>query len=428
MRRVALVVLLSTVLAACTSPPATITPSPMLSPATPTPPPPTETATPVAPGPLVTRLTLWLPEEVNPYGDLPGDDILNQQLQGFNQAYSDLQVEVIVKKAHGRGGLLDFMRTASEAQVTSVLPDLVVLDADDLQVAAQEGLLQPLDGLLPEDLAIDRFPFAVALGQVDGQTMGIPLTAELEHLVYRPYLLPSPPVSWTAVLSSGTGFVFPAAGQDGSVNDVTLVQYLGAGGHLTDGDGQPVLEAEPLLAVLDFYTHAVAARVISPTVVLALSDSEQSWEMVQNWQAGMGIVNSRLFLAQDDPALAAGIIPTRDGHAVALADVEWVLVMVTKDPARQQEAMRLVEWLLSPDLHGAWTQARQVLPTTRSGVEAWAVPAEERAVLEALLEGAQLAPSDALRQVIGPPMQEAVEAVLRGQKTPAEAVSDSVDN
>lgn len=93
-------------------------------------------------------LTLWIPEELSPYSDQAGADLLASRLADFGAAYPDLQVQTIVKKSHGRGGLLDFLRTASVA-APFVLPDLVVLDEADLQVAARSGLLQPLDGLIP---------------------------------------------------------------------------------------------------------------------------------------------------------------------------------------------------------------------------------------------------------------------------------------
>ncbi len=420
MRKTLGVLLFIAVLAGCVPLRPTPNPSPLPTPSA-TPFPPTPTPTP-PPEPLVESLTLWLPEELNPYGEGPGAEVLAEQLEAFNQHNSDLQVEVIVKKAHGRGGLLDFMRTASVV-APSVMPDLVVLDISELDVAVQAGLVQPLDDLLPTDLSRDRFPFAVLLGQVDGQTMGLPLTVELEHLAYRSTLLTSPPVTWTDVLSDGVPFLFPAAGQEGSVNDFTLVQYLAAGGRFLGEGETPQLEAAPLVAVLDFYTRAVSAGVVSPTVVLSLADADECWERYQAGQAGMTVVNSHRFWTERGDDTAPAIIPSPDGRAVSLARGRWVLTLVTQDPERREQAMRLAEWLLAPEQHGPWTQSTGYLPTMRRGLNAWAIPEEERAVLEALLEGAQLAPPPSIREVVGPPLQEAVEAVLTGQRSPSGAAT-----
>ncbi|MBN1956277.1 MAG: extracellular solute-binding protein [Anaerolineae bacterium] len=416
-------VLAVVLLTACALPPAPATDSPL-----PTPSPtfsPTATPTPPSPGRLVSTLTLWLPEELTPYAENPGAKVLAQQLSDFNLAYDDLQVQAIVKKAQGRGGLLDFLRTASVTAPT-VLPDLIVLRSDDMQVAAQAGLLQPLDGLLSENLSTDRYPFAIALGQVDGQTMAIPLTAELEHLAYQPVLFDRPPITWTDVLSSETSFLFPAAGREGALNDATLVQYLGAGGRLADGEGNPQLDPEPLAAVLGFYSEIAAAGVISPPVLLTLEDSTACWERFLAGEAGMVVVNSRQFWTAQDVAAAPGVLPSQTGQAVAIARGEWVLALVATDPQRQQQAMFLLEWLLSPERYGTWTQNTGYLPTTRGGLAAWEILPAERAVLDALLERSQLPPAPEIWQVVGAPLQVAVNAVLMGRRSPAAAAAEAV--
>lgn len=385
------------------------------------------TATPaVTPtGPLVVTLNLWLPETLSPYGDDPAAALLLQRLDGFRQAYPDLQVQVTVKRAEGRGGLLDFLRTASAA-APSVLPDLIILDVDDLRVAAQAGLVQPLDGLLSDDLMADAFPFAGELGQAGGQTMGLPLAVDLEHAAYRPALVGSPPVSWTAVLSMPVPFVFPAAGQDGGVADATLAQYLAAGGRLTDAQGNPQLEVEPLTALLDFTARAVAAEVVSPTLVLSLADTDDCWRLIEQGQAGVAVVDARRFWLERPPGVAPAPIPSRDGRTVALINDGWLVALVTTDPQRQQQALLLVDWLLEPTYAAAWSQANGYLPATRSALAAWNVTGEERDVLAAVLESARPLPPASVRQAVGAPLQTALEAVLRGRRSPAEAAATAV--
>ncbi|RLC93398.1 MAG: hypothetical protein DRI77_11965, partial [Chloroflexi bacterium] len=138
--------------------PTSLPPTPMPGPLSPLP-----TPTPTAePQPMIITLGLWLPEELDPYGGGAGADVLAQQLTAFSKVHPDLQVEVTVKQAHGRGGLLDFLRTARDA-APSVLPDLVVLDAAELETAAGSGLVQPLDSILSPAEMTDRFPFAAEL-------------------------------------------------------------------------------------------------------------------------------------------------------------------------------------------------------------------------------------------------------------------------
>ena len=407
-------------LTACVTP----TPSPTLSPPPPEPIP-SPTPTPPLPGPLITTLTLWLPEDLNPYRDEAGADLLAGRLADFGAAHPDLQVQVIVKKSHGRGGLLDFLRTASVA-APSVLPDLVVLDEANLQVAAQAGLLQPIDGRIPPDLEADLFPFAIGLGRVDEATFGLPLAAELQHLAWSPAQFSSPPISWSDVFSAGLPLCFPAAGENGIADDFTFIQYLGAGGRLTDEKGNPTLEEGPLTAVLDFYAQATAAGVISPPVVLSAGTDEECWAHFQR-HGGMTVVDSRWFWREGMGTAEPGPIPTRDGRPVALAE-GWVLALVATSPEQQQRAMALAAWLMDPAWYGTWTQNTGYLPVTRSGLAEWAVSGERREVLMTVLAGARPALPRSVRERVGPPLQAAIEAVLQGRQSPTEAAIRAVQS
>lgn len=445
-----------------------VTPTPAPSPL------PTATATPPPElQPMIVTLELWLPEELNPYGDNPGADVLAQQLDNFSNAYPDVQVEVVVKKSHGRGGLLDFLRTARDA-APSVMPDLVVLDATELEIATGLGVIQPLDAYLSPDDTAERFPFTVELGTVDEQTMGFVISADVQHLAYRPALRDSPPVSWTQFISPPVSFLFPAGGRDRQVNDATLIQYLAAGGSLTDEEGNPTLDEEVMVSVLSFYSDCVNAATalpiiitptisptialtatptvspnaaltvpltvsptiilpevsmtISPTVVLGIRDAEQAWGQFKNGAGDIAVVQAGRYWFETDRTFAPAPIPTRDGRYFSIARQEWAVAMVADDPARQALAMLLFNWLIFADHNGQWTQAAGYLPGTRSALRLWDLSSADRAMLRNVLDAAVPAPSPEVMQVVGPVMQDALRAVLRGWNTPEEAAASAVES
>jgi ABC-type glycerol-3-phosphate transport system substrate-binding protein len=246
----------------------TVTPESVLPTSPPSPLLPTGTPVPTSePQPMIVTLDLWLPEELDPYGSQAGADTLARQLDEFSSAYPDVQVEVTMKMAHGRGGLLDFLRTAREA-APSVIPDLIVLDVAELETAVGLGLIRPLDGHLSPDVLAERFPFAAELGTVDGQTVGFVIGADMQHLAYRPSLLDSPPVSWRQDFFPPVSFLFPAGGRGRTVDDATLIQYLAAGGGLTDAEGNPSLDEDVLESVLSFYDDCANFAAISRTISL----------------------------------------------------------------------------------------------------------------------------------------------------------------
>ncbi len=421
-------------LTGCMAASATAPPSPTadIAPA-PTSPLPTPTPT-TEPQPMIVTLSLWLPEEMDPYGGEAGADILAQQLTAFSKAHPDLQVEVTIKKAHGRGGLLDFLRTARDA-APSVLPDLVVLDAAELGTAAGSGLVQPLDPFLSPAEMTDRFPFAAELGTVGEQTLGFVVAADMQHLAYRPTLLDSPPISWTQVISPPVPFIFPAAGRDRQINDATLIQYMAAGGQLTDAEGHPWLDEEVLADVLGFYSDCTSLApisptfhtpAISPTVVLNIADADQAWEQFQAGEGSMTVVRASRYWSEADETVAAAPIPTRSGQPFSIAR-GWVAALVTDDPARQTPAALLLEWLVAPGNSARWTQAAGYLPGTRGALRAWDAPDSDRAVLRTVMEGAVAAPPPEVMATTGRAMQEALQALLRRGVSPEAAAAAAGD-
>ena len=412
------------ILTGCTA--STPTPTPVPATATPDEPTPPATLTPTPePTPIVTVLELWLPEELDPYGEQNGSQVLRSQLAEFSDAYPNLQVDVVVKKAQGRGGVVDFMRAARDA-APAVLPDLVVLDASDLGTVAGSDLVQPLDGFLASSTADDRFSIASAMGSVDGQTAGAALGVDLQHLAYRPALFDSPPVTWTEVISAPASFLFPAGGFDGHVNDATLIQYLGAGGRLTDAEGNPSLDEDTMIDVLDFYSRCITSTVIAPTQVLTATHADQVWEQFKGGEGGMTTVRASRYWVEADDTMAPAPIPTRDGQTISIGR-GWVLAMVTDVPVRQESAMLLIDWLTAPENSALWTQATGYLPPTRSALRLWDVSDEERTVLLGLLEAAVPPPRPLVMEGVGAPMQQALEAVLSGRSTPEEAAASALE-
>jgi len=376
--------------------------------------------------PTIATVKLWLPRELNPYDRETSSGTLIRQLESFSDTYPDIRVEVVVKEAHGRGGLLDFLRTARDA-APSVMPDLMVLDAADLETAAAADLVQPLDDLLSPSVVNDRFPFATAMGQVGDRTMGFVLGADMQHLAYRPALFDSPIVSWTNVVSAPAPFLFPAAGRDRRVNDATLIQYLAAGGRLTDAEGNPSLDRSAMVSVFTFYNACVASGVISPSIVLQLKDADQSWERFLAGEGGMAVVRAGRYWREADETVAAAPIPTRDGEPLSIAR-GWVITMVAEDPSRQATAMLLLDWLIAPDHSAQWTQAEGYLPATHSALQLWDVSGEDRTMLQGLMEAAVPAPGQEVMTTVGQVLQEALEALLRGRATPRKAADTAIQS
>jgi ABC-type glycerol-3-phosphate transport system substrate-binding protein len=175
------------------------------------------------------------------------------------------------------------------------------------------------------------------MGSVEGQTAGAVLGVDLQHLAYRPALFDSPPVTWTEVISAPASFLFPAGGVDGRVNDATLIQYLGAGGRLTDAEGNPSLDEDTMIDVFDFYSRCITNTVIAPTQVLTATHVDQVWEQFREGEGGMTTVRASRYWLEADDTMAPAPIPTEEGQTISIGR-GWALAMVTDVPVRQEPA------------------------------------------------------------------------------------------
>ncbi len=372
------------------------------------------TATPDPPGAPQT-LTVWISERVAPPdgGEL---EILEQQFAAFEATHPGLAVEVQIKKADGQGDIQDLLTTAS-AVATTVVPDLVALDVEILPDVARKGLTTPLDGLVSAGLETDMYPFALQAGTVDEQWMGAQFEVRgLEHAIYNSNKIAVAPLTWTEVYSSGATYVFPAAGQDGVVNDSFLIQYLSTGAPLVDDSGNPALDPQVLTDVLDFYRQGIERGAIL-TDVLEYSTVEQCWPKFLQAEVVMSNISSDLYLSVMTGQVAS--VPTRDGQAVMLSRGHaWALT--ARDPDRQALTVKLLEWLLDPVNLATWNQSAGYLPTRRAAFEQM-----ERtpyvAFMYGQLESAMPYPISETHVRIYRAMQQAIDAVLREGVPPESA-------
>jgi ABC-type glycerol-3-phosphate transport system substrate-binding protein len=392
---------------------------------------PTETAMPTAIPPTTgITLTLWTTEALSPTAviteAITAGQVLAEQLSEFEATQDKINIKIILKKPYGDGGILSFLRTA-RAAAPSVLPDLAILDAAELQQAARLGLVQPLEDVVAPSSYESLYPFAEKVSQYDGHVMGIPFSTSIEHFVYNTGILTRTPLVWADVLSGSAKYVFPAGGDGGLVNDAFLVQYFALGGRFSDPDGKPVLDRTVVRDVLSYY-EAGRERGIFPPITLKFHSPDDCWPTYTSGQAAMAHVSTKRYLSERGLLKSTDFtpIPTEDGAVVSVAH-SWVFVLVTEDPARQQVAARLLEWLSDPERSAAWNLAAGTMPPSRKSMAVLINTGDSYFVfLEGQLAGARPYPSNPKYPEIARALQKAVEEVLTNTATPEEATQEVI--
>ena len=257
------------------------------------------------PGPMT--LTWWAPEFLSPKAPQPAGPILAEQLAEFESSQDGkVRVAVVSKTRYGKGGPLDFLRTA-QSVAPAILPDLVALDVSELEAAAATDLLQPLDGLLDKDLTDNLYPFAVSAGTFEDRLLAVQYAADLDHLVYGQAEVKSPPMTWAALLEAKAPYLLPvgspqpgASGQSfGGLQSIFISQYLSA--RASNDPKQRILsvEEEPLLRMLNFYDAAAKGGVLPP-IALELADVDAVWNAFAQGAAPLADVSARRYLNEGD--------------------------------------------------------------------------------------------------------------------------------
>lgn len=400
--------------------------------ATPPPPPPQSTteatastdATPDSQA--VINLTLWTDETASPRADGDAGRVFENGLGVFEATYPGVAVSVTLKNPTGKGSALDYLRTASQV-APSILPDIVILNTIDLAQAARAGLVVPLDDLVSSNLLNDLLPAARAAGTVDERLVGIPFEMDVEHLVYNTNKVSTTPVKWANILNANTTYAFPAKGLNGLANDAFLIQYLALGGQLQNEAGQPSLDEQVLRTVLSYYHQGIEEGVISPSV-LEFGTTDDIWPTYVAAQLGMAHVNSHRFLTDRSVLHSTEFtsIPNRDGKPLTISRGK-ALAIVTRDPIRQAMAIRLIEWIMAPDINATWNQTAAHIPTRYTAFDLIEGSDPYWSFLRQQLEIAVPPPAFAGYDQIGRVLQQAIAEVLSNEASPEEAAAAAMD-
>ncbi|HVO41369.1 MAG TPA: extracellular solute-binding protein [Aggregatilineales bacterium] len=358
-------------------------------------------------------ILIWWPAPIYPVPKSPALVALTDQINQF-MAERHGSVEIRVKRPDGLGGIYQSLRSGVTV-APSVMPDLILVQRDDLVQAAAGGLIQPVHDLPRPNL------FSHALGTAGDATFGIPYTLEITHLVYRAGQF-SPLKTLNDLQAANAVLLFPGSAQN---NTLLLCQYVAAGGHVTGDKGSPVLDTAPLQTVLAYYEEAVKDKRLGPSL-LDYTSLSQYWPIFLNDKSAIAQISSTTYLNEraNVPDMDVMPIPTLDGSTVTTLD-GWMWAVVATDPVRQNAALDLVSWLMDADRHGNLTRQLGNLPSDSDALARWTGDSYAT-FAQSLLDG-QIAPfPDTIPPAVATTLQKAFDDVIMGRKSAQAAASDAV--
>lgn len=370
-------------------------------------------------------LTVWIPPEIGQRTGA-GATTLSEQLLAFASSRPDVATKIEPKPFEGPGGILSYLRTG-HVVAASMLPDLVVIPADQLGVVADEGLLFPFEDLLEAGLLDDLYPAAQSMARPAGQTIGYPFAlTDLDHLAYHTSAITvSVPSTWDAFTESVNGqFVFPATGDAGAT--LALQFYLAAGGGLTNEAGQPAIQIEPLTEVLQLLSQGRRDNFIAIQSANVATMAE-AWQVFQSGAAAVTPTTADQFMAMRTPELSPSFapIPGPDAQLTPLVG-GWAWAVSSADPVQKRLAVDLLTALVAGPALGEWSDAAQILPSRRTAMRQWSDSDPYTGFLIGQLESARPFPPEADSTIIGA-FGDAVFDVISLSITPGAAAAAAAE-
>ena len=374
-------------------------------------------------GPTV--LNIWVVGETSLEDDSPAGIILTEQLASFQNNNPDIELNVEVKASTGQGSALSYLRSGRDV-APAILPDMIVLSADQIETAAAEQLIYALDNLVVIGAYADLFPAAYSHSQVGDQAYAYPFTlSNLSHMAYSTSVFTQTlPLTWDELMvAEETTFTFPGSGTPGA--ELVLSLYLASGGKLANESGQPILEVEPLANALTLLERGREEGLL-PIQTTNMTVLAESWQAFNNGIADSVQTDYGQYSIERESGLDSNYtgIPGVEAPLTPMVKA-WTWVISTPDPGRQLLVADLLNWLIAAPNMGDWSLAAGELPARRTAFESWPADDGYNLFIQQQLEVANPYPYNANGAILSA-VSIASFDVLSLTKTPHQAAQDAV--
>ena len=347
-------------------------------------------------------LRVWLPPQFSPNTSSSAAALLKERLSEFEAAHPGLEIDVRIKSETGEADLLDSLAVTSLA-APGVMPDMIALRRHAVESAEIKKLIIPLEENTSELQNAEWYPYARKLAEIDGTPYGIPFAGDALVMVYRPELVWIK--NWDDILLSESQLVFSGADP---MAEVALSLYASAGGELTDAQGNPTLDQDTLIRVLELFSKGRSATLF-PDATKNISTDDQVLQEYRTDRAEMAITHYSRFQPSQD-GLYQPLMGLGEAPHFTYAD-GWMWALTDQTPEKEQLALELVEYLSEDEFLAPWIEEAGYLPTRRLTTDG---DADES--VTSVVEASQPIPSVDTLTRLGPSMQEALIRVLNGEQ------------
>jgi ABC-type glycerol-3-phosphate transport system substrate-binding protein len=357
-------------------------------------------------------LSIWVPPQFDPNADTESGEIMLAHIESFQELYPQYTFDIRVKADSGSSSLLNSLLTTASA-APGVLPSVILISRSDLEIAAAQGIIQPIESLSSAIDESDWFPFANEMGIIHGETYGLPFAADAMGLVMHENIFGSEYVSLIEA-SRRLGTIAFAAGDPDTV--VPFIMYQSIGGNVEDKQGQPTIELEVLSNTLASIEENLKLDVFSPALIEYQSDnqiwaafSEEEFNGVLTWIGRPPVEADNYFISP---------LPGIENQPYTYAR-GWVWCLVDNKNANRELSISFAEHMIDPLFLSEWTPKTGYLPVRPSSITGWDETLQ--ATLTNILFSADLMPNEMALSFAKSDIIKAVQDLLQGLSTSEES-------
>jgi len=359
------------------------------------------------------RLTIWLPDRLSNRNTNDLLPIFQSQIDEFQANHPNTLVELRLKNSTGPANLMDSLQNASLA-APQVLPDLVLLTREEMEVAALKGLLIPYDGVTDLLSANDWIEPVRQLSAIQGSTFGIPVASDALVFIY-PVEEIDPPNPFTQGKPTLCFLDDPKA-------YLPIMLYLNAGGNLSDETGQPVVDQEAFVSMLETISFGRQTGAL-PSWSMDITQPE---DVFRYFTSGRGDSMVTWYADTALPILAvSGVSPVHVTDEKSASLVKgWFWSMTQPDPSNRTDTVALAEALADEAFLAKLARTADLLPVRKSP----AILEDPILASKAeIVSSSQPVPDGLFLVTISPVLQDAVRQLFSNILSPEEITTGLMD-
>lgn len=364
-------------------------------------------------------IILWVPPQLSPNGENPAGIMLENRLKDFETLHPGFKVELRVKSLNGESSLLNSL-SVTAAAAPDALPGLILLNRTDMEIAALKSLIFPIPSRAAEYNSPDWFSLTLAMASTQGVQYGLPLFIDPFVMAYNKKEIAFPPTTWQELAGQHSAV---AINLEDPLALFPLSVYSSFGGILTDENGMPILNADPLTRTYQLIFTGADSNAF-PAWLVNLHSTKDTFAALEQGRSSYALVWASQVMQSADENISLAPLPGNPNFPAGFAD-GWMLCITNPNAELSSMDILLADFLLQPEFLVNWSETAGYIPAQKSVLENWQNKINID-LLEKAVDQSQIIPGITIQQATAEILNKSTTSLIRKQTSYMQAVLDTL--